>query len=49
LSTNDDAWKLSKLTTAQFFAQRMLPQVHALCANVRNSATELMTLDAASF
>lgn len=45
--SGDDGWKAAKLTTAQFFAQRMLPQVHALCANVRNSAAELMALDPA--
>ncbi len=35
--------------TAQFFATRMLSQVPALCANVRQSAEELMLLDAANF
>ncbi len=45
----DEIFKQQKLTTAHFFAQRMLPQVHSLCANVRTSAAELMKLDAVNF
>jgi alkylation response protein AidB-like acyl-CoA dehydrogenase len=48
-SSSDEAFKQSKLTTAQFFATRMLPQVHALCASVRMPAAELMELEAANF
>jgi alkylation response protein AidB-like acyl-CoA dehydrogenase len=39
----------AKLATARFFASRMLSQVPALLGNVRNSAAELMQLEAASF
>jgi hypothetical protein len=45
----DASFRQSKLTTAQFFAARMLPAVHALCANVRSPASELMELAAADF
>ncbi len=44
----DENFKAGKLATAQFFAARMLPQVHGLCANVRSSAGELMQLDPAA-
>ena len=47
--SSDEAFKQSKLTTAQFFATRLLPQVHALCASVRMPAAELMELEAANF
>jgi alkylation response protein AidB-like acyl-CoA dehydrogenase len=46
---NDAGLRQSKRVTAEFFAQRMLSQVGALLANVRNPAAELMTLDAANF
>ncbi len=49
MAGSDEIFKQQKLTTAQFFASRMLPQVHTLCANVRSSAAELMKLDAANF
>ncbi|MDB5986552.1 MAG: acyl-CoA dehydrogenase [Nevskia sp.] len=45
----DAAFREAKLNTAQFFAARMLPQVHALCANVRTPATPLMQLAADIF
>ena len=38
-----------KRATSIYFAQRMLPQVHGLLANVRNPAAELMALDATHF
>jgi hypothetical protein len=44
----DAAFATSKRATAQFFATRMLSQVSGLLANVRESAGELMALDAAS-
>ena len=47
-ASSDENFKRGKLATAQFFAARMLPQVHGLCANVRSSAGELMQLDAAA-
>ncbi len=43
---NDENFRRGKLATAQFFAARMLPQVHQLCANVRSPAGELMQLAA---
>jgi hypothetical protein len=46
-SSGDEGFKRGKLATAQFFAARMLPQVHQLCANVRSPAGELMQLDPA--
>ena len=46
-ASGDEGFKQAKLATAQFFAQRMLPQVRLLCANVRSPAGELMKLDAA--
>ncbi len=49
IASGDDLFKQQKLTTAQFFAQRMLPQVQSLCANVRMPAADLMKLEAASF
>ena len=48
-SSADAGLRQSKHTTAVFFAQRMLSQVPALLANVRNPAAELMALDAANF
>ena len=48
-SNLDDLARRSKLATAQFFASRMLPQVHSLCDNVRNPVQELMQLEAAAF
>ena len=42
----DESFKRGKLATTQFFAARMLPLVHQLCANVRSPAGELMQLDA---
>jgi len=47
-ASSDENFKRGKLATAQFFAARMLPQVHGLCANVRSAAGELMQLDAAA-
>jgi hypothetical protein len=49
INSNDETFTAQKLNTAQFFAARMLPQVMALCANVRQPASELMALDAANF
>ena len=45
----DAGYAQAKRATAEFFAQRMLPQVHALCGIVRNSAQSLMALPAANF
>jgi len=47
--SNDKAFAQAKRVTAEFFAQRLLPQVHALCGVVRNSATAQMELPAAHF
>lgn len=49
MAGGDELFKQQKLTTAQFFAQRMLPQVQSLCANVRMPAADLMKLEAANF
>ena len=45
-ASGDEKFKSGKIATAQFFAARMLPQVHRLCANVRQPASELMQLEA---
>jgi alkylation response protein AidB-like acyl-CoA dehydrogenase len=45
----DPGFAQAKRVTAEFFATRLLPQVHALCGVVRNSAASLMGLPAASF
>jgi hypothetical protein len=45
----DAGFAQAKRVTAEFFAQRMLPQVHALCGMVRNSASAQMQLPAALF
>jgi alkylation response protein AidB-like acyl-CoA dehydrogenase len=47
--SDDKAFAQAKRATAEFFATRLLPQVHALCGVVRNSAASLMELPAASF
>jgi hypothetical protein len=39
----------SKRITAMFFARRMLPQVHSLCATVKSGAAEMMALAAENF
>ncbi|GAC1622682.1 MAG: acyl-CoA dehydrogenase [Nevskia sp.] len=49
MAGSDEIFKQQKLTTAHFFAQRMLPQVQSLCANVRMPASDLMKLEAAHF
>jgi alkylation response protein AidB-like acyl-CoA dehydrogenase len=46
---SDSGFGQAKRVTAEFFAQRMLPQVHALCGMVRNTATAQMQLPAANF
>jgi alkylation response protein AidB-like acyl-CoA dehydrogenase len=46
---SDASFATGKRATAQFFATRMLSQVPMLCANVRQSADDLMQLDAANF
>ena len=46
---SDTSLRQGKHVTAEFFAQRMLSQVPALLANVRNPAAEMMQLDAANF
>lgn len=46
--SSDAAFRDAKSATAQFFASRMLPQVHTLCANVRLTADELMKVDPAT-
>jgi alkylation response protein AidB-like acyl-CoA dehydrogenase len=45
----DPAFAQSKRATAEFCAQRLLPQAQALCGMVRNSAKSMMELPAASF
>jgi alkylation response protein AidB-like acyl-CoA dehydrogenase len=47
-AAEDPAFARSKRVTAEFFAQRLLPQVHALCGVVRNSAAAAMGLPAGS-
>lgn len=47
-ASGDETFKRGKLATAQFFAARILPQVHQLCANVRSPAGELMQLEPAA-
>jgi hypothetical protein len=44
----DAAFAQAKRATAEFFAQRLLPQAAALCAIVRNPAQSLMDLPATS-
>jgi alkylation response protein AidB-like acyl-CoA dehydrogenase len=44
---SDAKFRDAKLTTARFFASRMLRQVASLCANVRESAAALMQQDLA--
>ena len=46
--SKDPVFVQAKHVTAEFFAQRMLPQVHALCGVVRNSAASPMQLPASS-
>jgi hypothetical protein len=46
---SDKAFAQAKRVTAEFFAQRLLPQVSVLCAGVRTSSKALMALPAASF
>ena len=48
LGTDQD-YARAKRVTAEFFAQRLLPQVGTLCGAVRNSAAPLMALPAAAF
>ena len=48
-NSSDEAFKQSKLATAEFFATRMLPQVSSLCDNVKSPIEGLMKLDAANF
>ncbi len=48
-SLDDAGYRASKRATADFFATRLLSQVPALCANVRQSAGLLMQLDASHF
>jgi alkylation response protein AidB-like acyl-CoA dehydrogenase len=45
----DKGYAQAKRVTAEFFAQRLLPQVHTLCGAVRNPAASLMALPAANF
>ena len=45
----DPGFAQAKRVTAEFFAQRLLPQVHTLCGAVRNSAQSQMELPAANF
>jgi len=45
----DPAYAQAKRVTAEFFAQRLLPQVHTLCGAVRNPAGAMMALPAAAF
>ena len=47
--SGDPAFAQAKRVTAEFFAQRLLPQVHALCGVVRNSAASAMELPGANF
>ncbi len=48
-SHSDAGYAQAKRVTAEYFATRMLSQVPALLANVRESAGPMMELDAASF
>jgi alkylation response protein AidB-like acyl-CoA dehydrogenase len=48
-SNKDAGFRQGKRVTAEFFAQRMLSQVPALLANVRNPVADLMALDAVNF
>lgn len=41
---DDESRRCVKMTTARFFAERLLPQVHALCASIRTPAAEMMQL-----
>ncbi len=45
----DAGYRAAKRATAEFFATRLLSQVPALCANVRQSAGLLMQLDSKHF
>ena len=45
----DTGFAQAKRVTAEFFAQRLLPQVHTLCGAVRNPAASHMALPAANF
>ncbi len=47
--SKDADFAQTKHVTATFFAQRLLPQVHALCTVVRNPARAMMELPAANF
>ena len=44
----DEAFKQGKLTTAKFFASKMLPQVSSLCATVMGGAEDFMALPSSS-
>ena len=47
--SDNAAFKQAKLTTAQYFAERMLPQISTLLAGVRNPADSIMELPAEAF
>lgn len=49
LRSRDPEFAQAKRVTAEFFAQRLLPQVATLCSAVRNSSKAQMELPAASF
>ena len=45
----ESGFRAAKLATAEFFATRLLPEVHMRCAAVRAPAESAMQLDAANF
>ena len=45
VAKGDEGFAQVKLATAQFFAQRLLPQVQVLCATVREPVEGLMELE----
>ena len=45
----EPGFRAAKLATAEFFATRLLPEVHTRCAAVRAPAESAMQLDAANF
>ncbi len=47
--SSDAGFRAAKLATAEFFASRLLPEVHTRCAVVRAPVENLMKLEAANF
>jgi hypothetical protein len=46
---NGDAKYATKLATARFYFSRLLPQAHALAAQIDAGASTVMALDASAF